>query len=244
MTRYAVYYAPPAGSPLAEAGAAWLGRDARSPTPCTQAVPEGWAAQAFAALTASARRYGFHATLKAPFRLAEGSSETALMTDVETLADTLSPMALPDLGPRWLGPFLALALPGRNPSLAALAQEVVEALEPHRAPPSADEIARRDPKRLTACERANLERFGYPYVAGAFRFHMTLSAPFAVADERAVLEAAARAHFNAALSRSPAIDRLAVLREDGPDAAFVEIAGYAVGATSSGRHAAAASSGI
>ncbi|MFN3614080.1 MAG: phosphonate metabolism protein, partial [Rubrimonas sp.] len=68
--RYAIYYAPEPGSALARAGAAWLGADpAGAPPPPIE--PAGLP-RPRAELVSRAARYGLHATLKAPFRLAPG----------------------------------------------------------------------------------------------------------------------------------------------------------------------------
>ena len=84
--RSAVYDLGP--EPLAQAGAEWLGWDARS----GQAVPAGggeW--------TRTPRRYGFHATIKAPFRLAEGALAETLSDCFAALRARLAPLALPRL---------------------------------------------------------------------------------------------------------------------------------------------------
>ena len=69
--RHAIYFAPPAGSPLAEFGADWLGWD-----PATGRGRDGFDLPGLprrrAELVATPARYGFHATLKAPFRLGRG----------------------------------------------------------------------------------------------------------------------------------------------------------------------------
>ena len=72
MTRYAIYFAPHSGSLLARFGASLLGYD-----PATGAEVDAPDHPAFhdplsLGWTAAPRRYGFHATLKAPFHLAEG----------------------------------------------------------------------------------------------------------------------------------------------------------------------------
>jgi hypothetical protein len=54
MPRYAVYYAPDPQHPLAQAGCAWLGRDARALAPLTLPACD---------LVRAPWRYGFHATL-------------------------------------------------------------------------------------------------------------------------------------------------------------------------------------
>jgi hypothetical protein len=76
--RYALYYAPAPTHRLSRAAALWLGRDpfdpdrpARTDRPRTDVQ-----------LTAEPRRYGFHATLKAPFRLAPGTSREQLQAAI------------------------------------------------------------------------------------------------------------------------------------------------------------------
>src|ERR1700744_22590 len=75
--RYAIYYAAPRSSALDLFGAEYLGYDAWSgeDLPFPNDVPADWRE-----LTSDPRKYGFHATLKAPFALAPGKSESELVT--------------------------------------------------------------------------------------------------------------------------------------------------------------------
>ena len=66
FTRYAIYYLPPAGA-LADFGARWLGWDVRRGAAAVQLDLPG-----LRDATEAPRKYGFHGTLKPPFRLAEG----------------------------------------------------------------------------------------------------------------------------------------------------------------------------
>ena len=162
--RFAVYDLGP--EPLAQVGAGWLGWDARS----GQAVPAGggeW--------TRTPRRYGFHATIKAPFCLAEGALAETLSDSFAALCARLAPLALPRLRLTDAGGFLALMPQPQPQALTDLAADVVAALDPFRAPLSEAEIARRRPERLTGSQRANLHRWGYPHVMDDFRYHMTLT---------------------------------------------------------------------
>ena len=70
--RYAVYYAPAADSALWRFGSATLGYDALTGEDLPFAVPPGCDLALWPAFTEEPRRYGFHATLKAPFELADG----------------------------------------------------------------------------------------------------------------------------------------------------------------------------
>lgn len=169
--RYAVYYTPPPGR-FADFGASWLGWDLAAGQPVVQPVLPGLD---LPALTAEPRKYGFHATLKAPFRLAAGCQLGDLRDALAELASGLAPVILSGLRLARLGSFLALVpneniLPLRN-----LAEKLVIQLDPLRAALTEAEISRRRPEILTARQRAYLDRWGYPYVKDEFQFHMTLS---------------------------------------------------------------------
>ena len=106
--RYAIYYAPPTDSPWWEAGSHWLGRCAATGKALNQPRVPGFSIEAFAALTAAPRRYGWHATLKAPFVLAPGVFVNQLCAALEDLAGALAPFDMPALRVRRLDDFLAL----------------------------------------------------------------------------------------------------------------------------------------
>lgn len=174
-TRYAIYAAP-RPSALTDTAAAWLGWD-----PATGQEPEALPGVPHPreALTAAARKYGFHATLKAPFRLTPGKAEADLVNAVAALAAE-TPVALaPALRLAALDGFLALVPEGDASALNALASRVVTALDPLRAPLTEADVARRRPQDLTPRQRAHLDRWGYPYVHEDFAFHMTLTGPLA-----------------------------------------------------------------
>ncbi|HDR29809.1 MAG TPA: DUF1045 domain-containing protein [Rhodovulum sp.] len=186
--RYAIYFAPEPG-PLAEFGAAWLGWDPLAGTTRTPLRLPGLPCK-ITELTETPRRYGFHATIKPPFRLIESSDIALLHRSAAALAGQLKPVLLDGLRISRLSGFLALTVRGDSRALSALAGSVVEALDGFRAPPLPDEIARRDPDRLSVRQRRILERWGYPYLMEEFRFHLTLTGPLkdAEADRtRAVL---------------------------------------------------------
>ena len=127
-----------------------------------------------AEITAEPRRYGFHATLKAPFRLAAGATVAALDAAAAALAAGQAGFAL-RLRVAEVGRFVALVPEGDAGAVAALAAACVTGLDGFRAPPSAEELARRRAAGLDARGEAHLARWGYPYVLDRFRFHMTLT---------------------------------------------------------------------
>lgn len=181
--RYAVYVVPRAERGLGRFGAGWLGWDADAGGEVAAPAPEGLPL-AREAIVARPRRYGFHATLKAPFRLAEGCAPAALAAALGRIAAGHRRFILP-LGLEALGPFLALTPRAPSPPLEALAADCVTGLDGFRAPPEPEELARRRAGGLSAEEEAMLERWGYPYALGTFRFHMTLSGPLPEADRAA-----------------------------------------------------------
>lgn len=207
MKRYALYFAP-ADRGLWQAGAAWLGWDAETGLAVAHTDVAG-----LAAATLAPRKYGFHATLKAPFRLAEGATAEDLDQALAFEAAQIAPVVLPGLEVASLGGrFLALRPAGNEAGLGALAAEVVTRFEPFRAPPTAAEIARRNPEALSPRQRALLAAFGYPYVFEEFRFHLTLSGDLPKA-ELARLAPEAEAFFAPHLARPFRVDQLCLFGE-------------------------------
>jgi len=217
--RHAVYFAPSAAEPLARLGAAWLGRDAADGRPLAQPPIDGVDPPDFAAATAAARRYGFHATLKPPFRLAEGHTAADLADAVAALAAALPPVTLPALAIARVGGFVALVPDRPVAALDRLAGRVVADLDRFRAPPSAAETARRRPATLSPRQRAMLARWGYPYVFEEFGFHMTLTDAVAPALGDRLVAAAAR-HFAPVLGRPVPVDALTLFVEPAAGAPF------------------------
>ena len=167
--RYAIYYLPPEGA-LSEFGAAWLGWSVDA----GRAVPQP-GVDGIEALTRTPRKYGFHATLKPPFRLAPGTTPDGLAQAAARLAAGLAPVTLAALVPGTLGHFLALVPAAPSAALDALAARCVADLDCFRAAPTQAELNRRRAAGLTAAQEANLQRWGYPHVMDGFRFHMTLT---------------------------------------------------------------------
>ncbi|UFN51007.1 DUF1045 domain-containing protein [Roseomonas sp. OT10] len=213
--RAALYWAPELHDPLHALGSAWLGRDAETgAAPAQPALP----GIDLHEVTAEARRYGLHATLKPPFRLA--GPYPALREAAAALAARTAPFDLPPLRLESLGGFLALVESAPSPALRALCDSAVEALDPLRAPPSEAETARRRPERLSPGERAMLERWGYPYVFEEWRFHVTLTRRLAEA-EMAVIRPALEAHLGEAPALPRRVASVAIFTQRAPDAPFL-----------------------
>ena len=217
--RYAVYFAPAPHSPWWEAGAHWLGRNERTDEPLLPDASLPFDTAARAALTAEPRRYGFHATLKAPFRLGGGHSEEDLWARLRALAAGLAPVALGPLSVVALGDFVAWVPSAPPRELADVATRCVIDLDDLRAPLTPPELARRRPESLDARGRELLSRYGYPHVLERFRLHFSLSGPVDAATAQRVIEAWTPR--TAQLNQAPLLlDRLCLFIETAPGQAF------------------------
>ncbi len=177
FTRYAIYYAPPAEADWSKWAAAWLGWDMEAglalPHP---AAPDLDAAGLdVAAITEVPRKYGLHATIKPPMRLATGRDEAGLRAACAALAASRAPVTLSGLQIERMGRFLALRPLGDVAALNALAAACVTELDGFRAPAPDAELQRRRAAGLSPAQEDNLLRWGYPYVLDQFRFHITLT---------------------------------------------------------------------
>ena len=203
FTRYAVYYAPQPGI-FADRTAAWLGWDLAHgravDDPALPARPVG-----------QPRKYGFHGTIRAPFHPVV--PEADLIAAVDALAADRPAVDCGTLALRDLDGFLALMPTDGEPALVALADAVVRATDPLRAPLTPDQIARRRPDSLTPRQRDLLDRWGYPFVMEEFRFHLTLTDRLSPAEKPAV-QAAARAWLGPVLPDPFVISDLCLVAED------------------------------
>ncbi|RYF46467.1 MAG: DUF1045 domain-containing protein, partial [Cytophagaceae bacterium] len=123
MQRYAVYYAPREGA-FAYRANEWLGREPGGLHDLPQPVLAGVGDPR--AITAEPRRYGFHGTIRAPFRLAQGVSEDTLRQTVSDLAARLQPVVCKGLRVEELTGFVALTPVGCEAALLELGAAVVQ----------------------------------------------------------------------------------------------------------------------
>ena len=186
FVRYAVYWAPEAGDPMGAFGEAWLGHDPGSSQASSNRDRLGLSAAMADDLTAEPRRYGLHATLKAPFRLQPGARLAQLTAATDALARSIKAFAIAPLRLTNLNGFLALCPAAPSLSLDALARRCVTELDVLRAPLTLDERARRKPQFLTPEQLQLLDRWGYPHVLEHFRFHVTLTRRLTEAERKLV----------------------------------------------------------
>jgi putative phosphonate metabolism protein len=219
-TRYAIYFVPPANSDLYRFGAAFLGFDCYTGDDLGCPDDIGLPAREWAALTHEPRKYGFHATLKAPFHLAPSFTAADLTAEIRRVAAI--PRALPAIEPtiQPLGRFIAIVPGERSEEVDHLAADCVMAFDRFRRPLTPQEKDRRLGAGLTGGQIRNLDRWGYPYVFDDFRFHMTLTGPIA-ADRRDAILALLQARLNGVNgNHALRIARLVLVRQDTPSARF------------------------
>ncbi|MEN9904464.1 MAG: hypothetical protein RLZZ555_1029 [Pseudomonadota bacterium] len=218
--RVAIYYAPAPQSAWWQAGSEWLGRCARNGLPLNQPPIRKIAPELLTQLTAEPRRYGWHATLKAPFSLAQGHTLDSLRAAVHRLCEGRSAFDLAPLEVCRMGNFLALRPEHQQAELERLASDCVQQLQTQARPLSDAELARRRRAPLTRAQDALLQAWGYPYVMEHFRFHLSLTGPLDAVSTEDVdsLADAARCRFLAL--PTPRIDGLSIFVEPTPGADF------------------------
>lgn len=172
--RYAIYFAPAEDTGIWQFGINWLGRDPVSGRALPQPEVPGLSTDALAAATESPRNYGFHATLKPPFHLADGCTADALSEAVRSFAAGRAAFHAPPVSVQRIGRFQAFALTAPSADMARLAADCVMAFDQFRAPPSEAELAKRRGRGLSERQELYLQQWGYPYVMEEFRFHMTM----------------------------------------------------------------------
>ena len=223
--RYAIYYAPAPGSDLERFGTHMLGYDALNgdelPFPPDVVQQFGdWRD-----LTRDPRKYGFHATLKAPLNLRLGKTEAELLAACERFADQARP--IPVIRPviASLDGFVAVVPGHPSVELERLASDCTSEFDPFRQPLTPEDRARRDPFSLTPRQRGHLDTWGYPYVMEDFRFHMTLTGRLAVDRIDHVLGIVQEQFSRLELTRL-SIDRIALFRQEDAGSGFRNIGQY------------------
>jgi hypothetical protein len=164
--RYAIYWMPPVSSPMEQFARRWFGGED------SFGLEPGLAARA----VKTPKRYGVHATLKAPFRLMPGMLPEDLSAELERFCARRRRIVTAPLALERFPSYLALCPSGRRAELEWLASECVVHFDRFRAPLNGGDRDRRMGE-LGPREQAHFEQFGYPYVFDRFYFHISLAGP-------------------------------------------------------------------
>jgi hypothetical protein len=220
LPRYAIYFVPPAETEFFRFGSAVLGYDCytgggiKRPA-ILDAEPEFWDR-----LTAEPRRYGFHATLKAPFDLAPSCREAQLVSALHSFAGLGHAIAALTPAVQMLSGFAAIVPAATSPAIDELATMCTTIFDAFRAPMAAQERARRVASGLNQSQIANLDRWGYPYLFADFRFHMTLTSQVGVDQRDHVLATLQKALRRTCKQRALAIERISLVRQNDENTQF------------------------
>ena len=241
--RYAVFFVPPAHSALYRFGAAVLGYDSYSgqdlPAGASEQLPEAEWRQ----ITAEPRRYGFHATLKAPFHLNGDVSEQDLVAAFKQFVPTCSPPPAFPASIALLDGFAAMVPTAPIPLVDGLAERCVREFDRFRSPLTQAERNRRLAHPLTERQIGQVDCWGYPYVFEDFRFHMTLTGRLPAPQAPEVLACLRDAQHKAHVPSEVAVETIALLRQDGPGARFRIVHDLTLGQPTDAPPAAAATLG-
>lgn len=222
--RYAIYYAPAVDDPLWQHANSWLGRDPANAGPV--GTVDGISRERLDGLTESARRYGFHATLRAPMRLRDGRSREELEEALAVFAASHKPAVIGMLEVASLDGFIALVPQPQQVPLTVFVADLVESFEPFRAPMSVEEKMRRTAGgRLNPRQLELIERFGYPYVLEQFQFHMTLTDRLVPEDVPEMMQLA-RQVFSGEMGTPRMLDRIVLYHEAEAGAPFMRVAEF------------------
>jgi hypothetical protein len=175
FVRYAIYYTPLPGSPLAAFGRSWFGRANDGAT--LQAFSDAGLTGAAAPkpLAGSSRYSGLHAVFKAPFCLREGMGPDALKARLISFAARRKRVETGPLTLARAGRYLVLRPIQPTPALDWLAAQCVAAFDSF-AEPAACATAQAG-VTLNDHQRLLLKSFGDPHVLSEYRFYITLTGP-------------------------------------------------------------------
>jgi putative phosphonate metabolism protein len=218
-SRYAIYFSPRSDALLFSMGSEWLGRNAENGAALHPRLPDHIQYEDWQRATESPRRYGFHATLKPPFRLAEGARYEDLQAALHDFARGHNNFETPRLHVAPLGRFLALTLSEPSEELHSLAADCVGAFDPFRAPASEKELGDRLRDSLSPREREHVLRWSYPYVFDTWKFHMTLTSSLAQ-EPLAFFSQFLRAHFLPVCELPMVVDSICLFHESRPGGPF------------------------
>ncbi|UWU93246.1 DUF1045 domain-containing protein [Bradyrhizobium sp. CB1015] len=227
--RYAIYFAAGSDSALSRFGAELLGYDAYTGDELPFPQQALHVARDWREVSADPRKYGFHATLKAPMALAPGNTEAELMAACAAFAGKARPRPVIRPIVDSISGFIAVIPAEPVETLEQLAADCVREFDPFRATLTAEDRARRKPEKLSERQRDYLDRWGYPYVMGEFRFHMTLTGRLD-AERRGPILQMLRTRFAALGIETLAVDRIALFKQDDAKARFRIIGEWAFGA--------------
>ncbi|HHB76794.1 MAG TPA: DUF1045 domain-containing protein, partial [Desulfobulbus sp.] len=166
--------------------------------------------------TRKPRKYGPHATLKAPFHLRQNTSVEDLHQAISDFCRQRHSFVLPPLILSRINSFFCLVPSVESPRLNDVAAACVQEFDCFRAPLTLIEQARRKAAILTEKELQYLESWGYPHVFDRYRFHITLTSRLTDRQEVNQVFNLLEQTFSDVLNKKVLFDGISLLVEPGP----------------------------
>ena len=185
--RYAISFVPENGTPLADLGRKWLGRDVYSSETQDQPIVLGLIPQRLAELTKWCRLDGMQSLLKPPFQLNPATNINGLVETAHIMARNLEAVEIPQLEINVIGKFIALTptIPSRR--IVELASQCVRVFDGYRLPLMLDLNTGYIREKLTVYQNRMLKHWGYPFVMEEFQFFIPLTDRIEDDTEREIL---------------------------------------------------------
>lgn len=224
--RFAIYFTFAPDHPLYRKASQWLGHCVYKQATETPVVFSE-ASETFRSVQQAAQ-YGFHATLKPPFRLQAGTTQSELENCLQDFTSSIKPFTCAVLKVNAIGNFIALVPDSNCDELNHLARQCVKHFESFRAPLNDSEMQKRLRSPLTPRQQNLLKQWGYPYVLEEFRFHMTLTDRLpedTIEDARRQLAL----EFSPFLTSRLQIDRICLCHQTKPENPFYLLQSYQLG---------------
>lgn len=225
MPRYAIYFVPGADTALYRFGAAVLGYDSyRGEARSIDGASDDWND-----MTREPGVYGFHATLKPPFALADGHNEGGLFRAVNDFAAKRAAISIGELRISELGSFIALVPSKPRSLLNEFAEVCVRDFDRFRSAMNEQERQRRLTPGLTDRQMTNVALWGYPYVCEDFRFHMTLTGSLPVQKRDRAFHFLCEKYEQVPGVKSVTLDQIVIAKQSQPATPFRIIAQMPLG---------------
>jgi putative phosphonate metabolism protein len=185
--RVAIFYAPGSQTPLANFGAQWLGWDVEHAKSVPHPDIDGLPAP-ISDLVATPQKYGFHGTLKAPFRLHENQTLDNLRDAMKAFSEQHRKFFIGQMKVAKLGSFVAIIQENPSDEFANFASNIVTHFEDYRAPLTDEDIAKRRKAKLTPRQDELMLKWGYPFIFDQFKFHLTLTGKLSEQNAKSVCD--------------------------------------------------------
>ena len=185
--RYAFSFVPENGTPLADLGRKWLGRDVYSSATQDQPIVLGVVPERLAELTKWRRHDGMHSLLKPPFQLNPATNINGLIETAHIMVRNLEAVEIPQLEINVIGQFIVLTptIPSRR--IVELASQCVRVFDGYRLPLMLDLNTGYIREKLTVYQNRMLKHWGYPFVMEEFQFFVPLTDRIEDDTEREIL---------------------------------------------------------